>query len=318
MNTYLDYYNTLTEIEKKNSPKELFFKGDFSLLEFGRRVSVVGSRNVSEMGIKRTRFISNFLVDSQITVVSGLAEGVDTTAHLSAIERGGKTIAVIGTPLVQCFPVKNKKLQDQIANEHLLVSQFPENYSVTPKNFPIRNRTMALISDATIIIEASEKSGTKHQGWATDITYIPMRKGFMYLMAVIDLYSRKVLNWSLSNTMSADWCAEVLEETIKNNGCPEIFNTDQGSQFTSDVFINVLKYNEIKISMDGKGRALDNIFIERLWKSVKYEHVYLYVYEDGISLYKGLEKYFTFYNQERLHQSLNYKTPNEIYHQNAA
>ena len=177
---------------------------------------------------------------------------------------------------------------------------------------------MALISDATIIIEASEKSGTKHQGWATDITYIPMRKGFMYLMAVIDLYSRKVLNWSLSNTMSADWCAEVLEETIKNNGCPEIFNTDQGSQFTSDVFINVLKYNEIKISMDGKGRALDNIFIERLWKSVKYEHVYLYVYEDGISLYKGLEKYFTFYNQERLHQSLNYKTPNEIYHQNAA
>jgi DNA processing protein len=165
MNTYLDYYNKLTEIEKKNSPKELFFKGDFSLLEYGRRVSVVGSRNVSDMGIKRTRFISNFLVDSQITVVSGLAEGVDTTAHNSAIERGGKTIAVIGTPLGQYFPVKNKKLQDQIAEEYLLISQFPENYSVTPKNFPIRNRTMALISDATIIIEASEKSGTKHQGW---------------------------------------------------------------------------------------------------------------------------------------------------------
>ena len=165
MNTYLDYYNKLTEIEKKNSPKELFFKGDFSLLEYGRRVSVVGSRNVSEMGIKRTRFISNFLVDSQITVVSGLAEGVDTTAHLSAIEREGKTIAVIGTPLDQYFPVKNKKLQDQIAEEYLLISQFPENYIVTPKNFPIRNRTMALISDATIIIEASEKSGTKHQGW---------------------------------------------------------------------------------------------------------------------------------------------------------
>ena len=158
----------------------------------------------------------------------------------------------------------------------------------------------------------------QNQVWATDITYIPMRKGFMYLIAVIDLYSRKVLNWSLSNTMSADWCAEVLEETIKNHGCPEIFNTDQGSQFTSDVFIKILKSNEIKISMDGKGRALDNIFIERLWKSVKYEHVYLYVYEDGISLYKGLEKYFTFYNEERLHQSLNYKTPNEMYHQNVA
>jgi putative transposase len=155
----------------------------------------------------------------------------------------------------------------------------------------------------------------QNQVWATDITYIPMRKGFMYLIAVIDLYSRKVLNWSLSNTMSADWCAEVLEETIKNHGCPEIFNTDQGSQFTSDVFIKILKSNEIKISMDGKGRALDNIFIERLWKSVKYEHVYLYVYEDGISLYKGLEKYFEFYNERRLHQSLNYKTPNEIYEQ---
>ncbi len=158
----------------------------------------------------------------------------------------------------------------------------------------------------------------QNQVWATDITYIPMRKGFMYLIAVIDLYSRKVLNWSLSNTMSADWCAEVLEETIKNHGCPEIFNTDQGSQFTSDIFINILKSNEIKISMDGKGRALDNIFIERLWKSVKYEHVYLYVYEDGLSLYKGLEKYFTFYNEQRLHQSLNYNTPNKVYYQNVA
>jgi putative transposase len=115
----------------------------------------------------------------------------------------------------------------------------------------------------------------QNQVWATDITYIPMRKGFMYLMAIIDLHSRKVLNWSLSNTMSADWCAEVLQETMNNHGKPEIFNTDQGSQFTSDVFINVLKFKEIKISMDGKGRALDNIFIERLWKSVKYEHVYL-------------------------------------------
>lgn len=108
-----------------------------------------------------------------------------------------------------------------------------------------------------------------NQVWATDITYyIPMQKGFMYLMAIIDLHSRKVLNWSLSNTMSADWCAEVLKETIKSHGCPEVFNTDQGSQFTSDVFINVLKSNKIKTSMDGKGRALDNIFIERLWKSV--------------------------------------------------
>ena len=165
MNTYIDYLNTLTDIEKKNSPKELFFKGDFSLLKNGRRVSVVGSRKVSDLGIKRTQFITNFLVERQITVVSGLAEGVDTAAHLAAIQRGGKTIGVIGTPLNQYFPSRNKALQDKIAENYLLLSQFPENSSVTPKNFPIRNRTMALISDATIIIEATEKSGTKHQGW---------------------------------------------------------------------------------------------------------------------------------------------------------
>ena len=140
-----------------------------------------------------------------------------------------------------------------------------------------------------------------------------MRKGFMYLVAIIDLNSRYVVNWSISNTMSADWCSQVLEEAIVKHGKPEIFNTDQGSQFTSDVFINVLKSNEIEISMDGKGRALDNIFIERLWKSVKYENVYLNVYENGIDLYKGLDQYFEFYNHERIHQSLDYKTPNQRY-----
>ncbi len=152
-----------------------------------------------------------------------------------------------------------------------------------------------------------------NQVWAMDITYIPMRKGFMYLVAIIDLNSRYVVNWSISNTMSADWCSQVLEEAIVKHGKPEIFNTDQGSQFTSDVFINVLKSNEIEISMDGKGRALDNIFIERLWKSVKYENVYLNVYENGIDLYKGLDQYFEFYNHERIHQSLDYKTPNQRY-----
>ena len=153
------------EKEKKNSPKNLFYKGDFSLVEQGRRVSVVGSRKISEMGIKRARLISNFLSDNDIIIVSGLAEGVDTIALQSAIERGGRAIAVIGTPLNKYFPAKNEALQNKIAEEHLLISQFPEGYNVTPKNFPIRNRTMALISDATIIIEASEKSGTKHQGW---------------------------------------------------------------------------------------------------------------------------------------------------------
>ena len=118
-----------------------------------------------------------------------------------------------------------------------------------------------------------------NQVWANDITFIPMKTGFMYLMAIIDLHSRYVLHWSPSNTMSAEWCAEVLKETISKHNKPEIFNSDQGSQFTSDAFIKVLTDNEIKIAMDGKGRALDNVFIERLWRSVKYEHIYLNVYE---------------------------------------
>ncbi len=157
-----------------------------------------------------------------------------------------------------------------------------------------------------------------NQVWATDITYIPMKTGYMYLMAVVDLHSRYVLHWSLSNSMTAEWCAEVLQETLDQYGKPEIFNTDQGSQFTSDVFIKALTDNEIKISMDGKGRALDNIFVERLWRSVKYEHIYLNVYEDGLSLWKGLDGYFRFYNGERPHQSLAYKTPANCYYANAA
>jgi putative transposase len=153
----------------------------------------------------------------------------------------------------------------------------------------------------------------KNQVWATDITYIPMQKGFMYLTAILDLHTRYVLNWSVSNTMSANWCADLLDETIKKHGKPEIFNTDQGSQYTSEAHIKVLVDNGIQISMDGKGRAIDNIFVERLWRTVKYEDVYLQAYTDGISLYKGLKKYFEFYNHDRFHQSLDYKTPYEMY-----
>ena len=153
----------------------------------------------------------------------------------------------------------------------------------------------------------------KNQVWATDITYIPMAKGFMYLCAIIDLHTRFVLNWSVNNTMSAEWCGEVLQETIDKYGTPEIFNTDQGSQYTSEVHTNILLNNGIKISMDGKGRAIDNIFIERLWRTVKYENVYLQGYTNGISLYKGLKEYFEFYNNERFHQSLEYKTPSKMY-----
>lgn len=153
----------------------------------------------------------------------------------------------------------------------------------------------------------------RNQVWAIDITYVPMKRGFMYLCAIIDLHTRYVVGWSISNTMTADWCAEIVREAIGLHGKPEIMNSDQGSQFTSEVYTELLKDNEIRISMDGKGRAIDNIFIERLWRTVKYEHIYLHIYEDGLSLYQGLHKYFSFYNGERRHQSLNNQTPLTLY-----
>jgi putative transposase len=158
----------------------------------------------------------------------------------------------------------------------------------------------------------------RNQVWAADITYIPMEKGFMYLCAIMDVHTRCVVNWSVSNSMSAEWCAEVLQQTIDKHGKPEIFNTDQGSQYTSEVHVNTLKKNDIKISMDGRGRALDNIFVERLWRSVKYEDVYLRSYRNGIELYEGLKTYFEFYTTERFHESLDYKTPDQSYRPTAA
>jgi putative transposase len=152
-----------------------------------------------------------------------------------------------------------------------------------------------------------------NQVWAMDITYVPMRKGFMYLCAVIDLHTRYVVNWSLSNTMTAEWCKHVAEEAMESHGTPDIFNTDQGSQFTSEVFTGLMKERNIQISMDGKGRAIDTIFIERLWRTIKYEYVYLHAVEDGVQLYDGLNKYFSFYNHQRPHQSLEYKTPGSCY-----
>ena len=152
-----------------------------------------------------------------------------------------------------------------------------------------------------------------NQVWSTDITYVRLPRGFVYLVAIIDWYSRKVLSWRLSNTMDAGFCVDCLEEAIKDYGVPEIFNTDQGSQFTSDSFTGVLIWNRIKISMDGRGRALDNIFVERLWRTVKYEDVYLKKYEDVQDLLMGLTHYFLFYNEERRHQSLDYKTPDIVY-----
>jgi putative transposase len=149
--------------------------------------------------------------------------------------------------------------------------------------------------------------------WATDICYLPMARGFCYLVAIMDWASRKVLAWRLSNSLDASFCVEALEEAIARYGCPEIFNTDQGSQFTSDEFTNVLKDHKIRISMDGKGRWVDNVFVERLWRSVKYEEVYLKAYESLSEAKKGLGDYFEFYNSRRRHQSLDYRTPDEVY-----
>jgi putative transposase len=154
-----------------------------------------------------------------------------------------------------------------------------------------------------------------NQVWSTDITYIPMAKGFMYLTAVIDWYSRYVLAWEVSNSMDTDFCLKVLDKALKIQK-PEIFNTDQGSQYTSEVFTQRLLDNNLKISHDGKGRALDNIFVERLWRSVKYEEIYLKSYENGHSLRSNLSTYFEFYNHERPHQGLDYKTPAEVYFEN--
>ena len=148
--------------------------------------------------------------------------------------------------------------------------------------------------------------------WSTDITYVPMLKGFMYCVAVIDWYSRYVLAWDISNTQDADFCVSVLNKALRF-GSPIIFNTDQGSQFTSDLFTQRLLESNISISMDGRGRALDNVFIERLWRSLKYEDLYLHNYSDSLALRDGMTKYFEFYNRQRYHQALNYRTPAEVY-----
>lgn len=152
-----------------------------------------------------------------------------------------------------------------------------------------------------------------NQVWSTDITYIRLPRGFVYLVAIIDWYSRKVLSWRLSNTLDSRFCVDCLEQALQTHGVPDVFNTDQGSQFTSDDFIGALKARDIAISMDGRGRALDNIFVERLWRSVKHEDVYLKGYATITDLMLGLTEYFTFYNTTRMHQSLGYNTPDKVY-----
>jgi len=152
-----------------------------------------------------------------------------------------------------------------------------------------------------------------NQVWCADITYIRMRHGFLYLIAIMDWFSRYVIAWELSNTLDVHFCLEALDRALRI-AKPGIFNNDQGSQFTSSAFTGLLEQNNIRISMDGRGRAFDNIFIERLWRTVKYEEVYLHDYQDGVDAYFALDKYFKFYNEERFHSSLDYQTPSEVYY----
>jgi putative transposase len=152
-----------------------------------------------------------------------------------------------------------------------------------------------------------------NQVWAADITYIPMNRGFMYLVAVMDWHSRKILSWRVSNTLESEFCIEALEEALVRHGRPEIFNTDQGAQFTSQGFVGLLESHGIQVSMDGRGRVQDNIFIERLWWTIKYHYLYLHAFENGTELRRGLHQWVDFYNHSRPHQALDNLTPDEVY-----
>jgi len=202
---------SLNEVERKNAPKKLYLAGDVGLVHAGPRVSVVGSRNASPEGLARTRAITTALVERRITVVSGRAEGVDAVAHETAMSAGGRTIAVIGTPLEVAYPEKNQMLQESLMRKQLVVSQFPPGYPFHRKNFPIRNRTMALLSDATVIVEAGDKSGTLHQGWEA------LRLGrLLFIMETVTQDSK--LEWPKemirygAQVLSRDNLAYVLEE----------------------------------------------------------------------------------------------------------
>ena len=152
-----------------------------------------------------------------------------------------------------------------------------------------------------------------NQAWAADLTYVPMASGFAYLVAILDLYSRKVLSFRVSNAMTSEFCVEALKEALARYGVPEIFNTDQGSQFTDDDFTAPLLVKGVHVSMDGKGRWIDNVFVERLWRSVKYEDIYLHAYATPREVTTALTRYFRFYNERRVHQNLDYRTPDEMY-----
>lgn len=202
----------LNDVEQKYAPKELFVVGDTSLLRHGARVAIVGSRKASSAGVGRARRLAGILVEREIVVVSGLAEGIDTAAHTTAIEKGGRTIAVIGTPLDRVYPKQNAALQETIAEDHLLVSQFPSGYATKPGCFPMRNRTMALISDATVIMEASDTSGSISQGWEA----LRLGRGLFISKAITDdssvTWPKEMLDYGAQ--ILSDQTIEILLESL--------------------------------------------------------------------------------------------------------
>lgn len=200
------------------------------------------------------------------------------------------------------YPVGNKRIR-RLMRLMGLMAIYRKPRTTVPD--PVCKRYPYLLRDIAIT--------RSNQVWCADITYIPMRKGFMYLMAIMDWHSRKILSWRLSNTMEADFCVCALEEAITKYGTPEIFNTDQGSQFTSDAFTGCLTENGIAISMDGRGRCMDNIFMERLWRSLKYEEIYLHAYENGSEARLGIGQWIRFYNQVRPHSGLGGMSPDTFY-----
>jgi putative transposase len=200
------------------------------------------------------------------------------------------------------FPVNRKRVQ-RLMRQMGITALYPKANTSRPgkghKIYPYLLKGLAI--------------DRPNQVWAADICYVPMARGFVYVVAIMDWHSRKVLAWRVSNTMDADFCVEALEEAMRRYGTPEIFNTDQGAQFTSEAFTEVLKTAGIRISMDGKGRWVDNVFVERLWRSLKYEEVYLKAYETVAEARQGMASYFRFYNRERRHQGLDRRTPDQVY-----
>lgn len=204
--TPFDLIGPLNDVEEKFAPKELFFKGNKNIIDEGPRVSIIGTRNPTETGIKNAVILTKFFVENGVIIVSGLAKGIDTVAHKTAIKEGGKTIAVLGTPLDKYYPLENKELQDELMKNHLVISQFAVGSAILPTNFPARNRTMALISHVSIIVEANEKSGTIHQGWEA------LRLG-RHLFILEDIVNDKKLKWP--NEL-IKYGAEILPMNKKN------------------------------------------------------------------------------------------------------